>query len=48
MPETSPLTKIEKCKNFNANVIIQGNNLAEAEEIAKDIGNKNDLVYIDG
>jgi threonine dehydratase len=35
MPVTAPLTKVEKCRKFGANVILQGAHIGEAKEYAQ-------------
>ena len=34
MPTTAPLTKVEKCRKFGANVILHGAHIGEAKEYA--------------
>ncbi len=46
MPTTAPLTKVEKCKKFGANVISYGSHIGEAKEYA--IKEHPNLKYING
>lgn len=46
MPQTAPLTKVEKCRKFGANVVLHGQHIGEAKEQAqKEYGH---LKYING
>ncbi len=46
MPSTAPLTKVDKCRKFGANVILQGAHIGEAKEFAqREFGH---LKYING
>lgn len=46
MPTSAPMTKIEKCRKFKANVILQGEHIGEAKEYAQT--NFPHLKYING
>lgn len=46
MPSTAPLTKVEKCKKFGANVILHGEHIVESKEFAQ--REYPDLKYING
>ena len=44
MPLVAPLTKVEKCRKFGANVILEGSHIGEARDFAKK--NFPDLPYM--
>mmetsp|Transcript_3883 Transcript_3883/g.3483 ORF Transcript_3883/g.3483 Transcript_3883/m.3483 type:complete len:439 (-) Transcript_3883:68-1384(-) len=46
MPYTAPLTKVEKCRKFGANVILEGAHIGEAKEYAQ--RELPELKYING
>ena len=46
MPTTAPITKVDKCRKFGANVILQGMHIGEAKEYAQ--REMPDLKYING
>lgn len=46
MPTVAPMTKVDKCRKFGANVIQHGAHIGEAREFA--IANHPDLKYING
>lgn len=48
MPVVAPLVKVEACKRFGANAIVEGDNMNEAKEYAHQYCNENDLTYING
>lgn len=48
MPIIAPMMKIQKCKDFNANVIVAGENMTEAKEIAMKMAQEKILTYING
>ncbi|HEX3443438.1 MAG TPA: threonine ammonia-lyase [Chthoniobacterales bacterium] len=48
MPETAPLIKITSCQRLDANVLIQGNNFAEARAFADQLVRSKGLTYIHG
>ena len=48
MPHLAPLTKINNCKGFGANVQLYGNHLQEARERADELSMSEGLTYING
>lgn len=46
MPTVAPITKIEKCRKFGANVVLHGAHIGEAKEWA--LKNHSELKYING
>lgn len=40
--------KIQKCKNFGANVLVQGKDMAAAKKIAMEISRDTKMPYING
>ncbi|EGD77250.1 hypothetical protein PTSG_12710 [Salpingoeca rosetta] len=48
MPVFAPLTKVENCRSFGANVIISGAHIGESMVVAKEIAEKQGLQYING
>lgn len=46
MPVTAPITKVEKCRKFGANVVLHGSHIGEAKEFAQ--REYADLKYING
>ncbi len=46
MPTTTPLTKIMKTENYDAEVILQGLNLNECEPLAFELAKKHDYTFI--
>lgn len=48
MPLIAPIMKIQKCKKYLANVIVQGKDMGEAKRIAMKIGQEQGLAYING
>jgi threonine dehydratase len=48
MPKIAPLTKIQNCRDFGANVILNGNHLGQAREYAEQLAKESDLTYING
>lgn len=48
MPTAAPIMKIQKCRSYKANVIVRGDNMAEAKKIAMSISKKKNVVYING
>lgn len=48
MPTVAPITKVDKCRKFGANVIIQGDHIGEAKEYALSNPEFKDLTYING
>lgn len=48
MPIVAPIMKIQKCKKYNANVVVQGKDMGEAKKLALKLAKENDLTYING
>lgn len=48
MPKFAPLIKIGNCQKLGANVVLHGNDFAEAKAHAHEIGEERGLAYIDG
>ncbi|KAK9694331.1 Pyridoxal-phosphate dependent enzyme [Popillia japonica] len=48
MPIVAPIMKIEKCKQYNANVVVQGKNMAESKRIAMRLAKERGYIYING
>jgi hypothetical protein len=49
MPVVAPLAKVDKCRKFGANVVIDGNHILEAKKTAEDlIASNPGLQYING
>ncbi|CAH0551002.1 unnamed protein product [Brassicogethes aeneus] len=48
MPIIAPIMKIQKCRDYNAKVIMEGKDMGEAKKIAIQYSKKNDLTYING
>lgn len=48
MPRFAPLTKVSNCRRLGANVILLGNDLAEARARADEIAIKKHLTYVNG
>lgn len=48
MPVTAPIMKVQKCRSYGANVIVQGNNMKEAKQIAMAMGQEQGLLYVNG
>eukprot|EP00049_Salpingoeca_infusionum_P025622 m.20773 g.20773 ORF g.20773 m.20773 type:complete len:445 (-) comp8200_c1_seq1:451-1785(-) len=48
MPTVAPLTKVENCRHFGANVLIHGAHIGEAMKRAKEIAAEQELQYING
>ena len=46
MPTVAPLTKVENCRKYGANVILQGSHIGEAKEYAQK--NFPEMKYING
>ncbi len=46
MPKGTPFVKIEHTRNFGANVIIEGETLADADAHSREIEKKNKLTYV--
>ena len=48
MPTAAPLMKIQKCKNYHANVLVQGGDMIESKKIAQKYALDNGMLYING
>merc|ERR550539_1609491 len=48
MPIVAPIMKVENCKRYGANVIIQGADLGESRVHALKLGKKYGMLYING
>src|SRR5256714_13603932 len=48
MPQYAPLIKVSNCQKLGANVVLHGNDFAEAKAHARETGAKKGLVSIDG
>lgn len=48
MPIVAPIMKIQKCRAYKANVIVQGKDMAEAKNIALRLAKKNGWTYVNG
>jgi threonine dehydratase len=48
MPKFAPLMKISNCQKLGANVVLHGDDFAEARARAHEIANENGLAYING
>lgn len=48
MPIIAPMMKIQKCREYKANVIIEGKEMNEAKRVAVSLSKKNGLTYING
>ncbi|XP_063706175.1 L-threonine ammonia-lyase [Culicoides brevitarsis] len=48
MPVTAPIMKVQKCRNYGANVIVKGANMKEAKQLAMKLGEKSGLLYVNG
>ncbi|XP_017778881.1 PREDICTED: L-threonine ammonia-lyase isoform X2 [Nicrophorus vespilloides] len=48
MPVVAPIMKIQKCKKYNATVVVQGKDMGEAKKIAMRIAKEKGFTYING
>lgn len=48
MPTCAPIVKIQKCKGYHANVIVDGKDMAEAKTIAENLALQKGATYING
>ena len=48
MPVIAPLTKVSNCRSMGARVLLAGNHLLEARDIADDLRQKEGLTYVNG
>lgn len=48
MPTIAPIMKIQCCRNLDANVLVEGNDMGEAKKIALTLAKEKNLIYING
>lgn len=48
MPKEAPIMKVQKCRKFGANVLVQGQDMAAAKKIAMEISRDQNMPYING
>lgn len=48
MPIIAPIMKVQKCREFNATVIVQGKDMGEAKKFAIQLAKDKGLSYING
>ena len=48
MPKVAPLAKVDKCRKFNARIIIEGAHIGESKSFAETLVEKEGLTYING
>lgn len=48
MPKNAPITKISNCQKLGARVILHGDHLQEARVKALEIGENENLIYVNG
>lgn len=48
MPTVAPIVKIQKCKNYQANVIVEGKDMGDAKKIAETLAQQQGSAYING
>jgi threonine dehydratase len=48
MPIAAPMMKIQKCREYHANVIVRGEDMTEAKKIAMSMSKKLGIPYING
>ncbi|XP_017491093.1 PREDICTED: L-threonine ammonia-lyase-like [Rhagoletis zephyria] len=48
MPKEAPIMKIQKCRNYKANVVVEGKDMAEAKALAMKMAQDRGLLYING
>jgi threonine dehydratase len=48
MPEIAPLMKVERCRQYGAEIIVHGRDIGEAKEKALQMAKERDLVYVNG
>ena len=48
MPILAPIMKIQKCRDYNATVIVQGQNMSQAKNIAMRLSEEKGLMYVNG
>lgn len=48
MPLVAPIMKIQKCRKYNANVIVEGKDMKEARKAAIKLARQHAYTYING
>ncbi|XP_017142318.1 L-threonine ammonia-lyase [Drosophila miranda] len=48
MPKAAPIMKIQKCRNYKARVIVEGNDMGEAKSLAMRMSQDEGLLYVNG
>ncbi|XP_061393892.1 L-threonine ammonia-lyase [Musca vetustissima] len=48
MPKAAPIMKIQKCRNYKANVIVEGKDMGEAKALAMKMAKEQKMLYING
>jgi threonine dehydratase len=48
MPVIAPIMKVSRCRMYNAEIVIYGNNIAESKEYALQLAKERSLDYING
>ncbi|XP_067617595.1 L-threonine ammonia-lyase [Eurosta solidaginis] len=48
MPKAAPIMKVQKCRNYKANVIVDGKDMAEAKALAMKMAQDCGLIYVNG
>lgn len=48
MPTTTPLTNIQRCRQYGSTVYINGSNMVEAKRIALHMAEEKDMYYLSG
>ncbi|KAL3272437.1 hypothetical protein HHI36_013918 [Cryptolaemus montrouzieri] len=48
MPETAPIMKVQKCRNYRGNVIVEGKNLSESKKYALAYARDHGMMYLNG
>lgn len=48
MPKAAPIMKVQKCRNYKARVIVEGQDMGEAKSLAMRMSREEQLLYING
>lgn len=48
MPEVAPITKVQKCRELGANVVVQGAHIGESKDLAMEYVERDNLTYVNG
>jgi threonine dehydratase len=48
MPEVAPLMKVERCRQYGAEVVVYGKDIGEARDRALVIAKERNMIYING